>query len=742
MNHPRNFRAALSVCVALVASVVMFATAWADPPGRVGRLAEYAGDVQMSNGQDGWQPIQRNYPITAGDNLWVSEGGRAEIDVGPLQVWLSGGANIYFERFDDQTLVARLGSGAIAVRIREWESKDSMRVMTDHGEVSFVQPGLYFVTAGNGFNPSVVSVRSGQAELNTFGRVQWVNRGDAIAFDGGGARFDRYASSYTSGGFEAWVVARDRRVDRWEARNRGYVNPWMVGVRDLDDHGYWESSYEYGRVWYPSAVSAGWAPYRYGRWSYVQPWGWTWVDDAPWGFAPFHYGRWVRLGGRWAWCPGEYVGRPIYAPALVTFFGGNGWSVSASVGPTYSWVPLGWNEPYVPWYTYTPNYWRHVNRPYVRNVAEDPWRPPAYVHASIPGAVTAVAAATFIGGRHIAQNQIRNVREIDVRSAPPARMGEVIPQFRGAAPAVVRGVDPNPVVANSGMVRGQAAPQVVIGSNRPPVAPLVKERAPMQIAPNTNIIQPRVWQDPNPVVSRQGNPREVAQPQVIQPRQSAPGVIIDNSNSRGDRITPTPKDRRERVPVYEQRGDAGAVNPPVTQFAPGAPAAPVASTATAPTATSTNVNPAAAAAVGAAAVGGAAIVATQRTRAAPVVVAPATVPAPAAPVAVGNTGNTGNAAPSNVAANNRPNVAVVAPVERAERAKGRTVVNSAENPERAAIAQNAALQKQNEIAARQAQQQKVAAERAQQRQIRAREERPRDADEKRMKIKEKPAREG
>ena len=29
--------------------------------------------------------------------------------------------------------------------------------------------------------------------------------------------------------------------------------------------------------------------------------------------------------------------------------------MNASVGPTFSWVPLGWNEPYVPWYTYSPN---------------------------------------------------------------------------------------------------------------------------------------------------------------------------------------------------------------------------------------------------------------------------------------------------------------------------------------------------------------------------------------------------
>ena len=26
-----------------------------------------------------------------------------------------------------------------------------------------------------------------------------------------------------------------------------------------------------------------WAPYRHGYWRWIEPWGWTWIDDAPWG---------------------------------------------------------------------------------------------------------------------------------------------------------------------------------------------------------------------------------------------------------------------------------------------------------------------------------------------------------------------------------------------------------------------------------------------------------------------------
>ena len=540
-------------CGLLAAILISTATlaVWADAPGRVARLASFAGDVQLANEREDWRPIPRNYAVTAGDNLWVSEGGRAELDVGPVQLWLAGGANVNFERLDDQSLIARLSQGSIAVRIRAWEQQDAMRVLTANGDIAFLQPGFYVVNADSQYAPASLNVRSGRAEVLTNGPGQLVNRGDSVVLDGNGVRFDRNANyaNNSNGGFEAWAVSRDRRNDRWESRNAGQLSPWMVGARDLDEYGSWGNDYEYGRIWYPTAVAADWAPYRNGRWSWVQPWGWTWVDDAAWGFAPFHYGRWVRIGPRWAWSPGSSVGRPVYAPALVTFFGGNGWSVSANIGPIYSWVPLGWNEPYVPWYTYSPTYWRQVNRPYVRNIAEDPWRPRNYIHATVPGAITAVAGAALIGGRPVAQNLVRNISERDIRSAPPARMGEVLPQFqpgrgdRNGSGAGSRLVDPNPVV-------GRPAPAPVRErSMGPGAAQPAAPVAAVPFAPNSNVAQPRVWQDPNPIVNRQ----QVAPARQIEatPQRQRPPIISENPGLRAPAV-PVSQDPRERA---IQRGE-------------------------------------------------------------------------------------------------------------------------------------------------------------------------------------------
>src|SRR5205085_11868393 len=140
---------------------------------------------------------------------------------------------------------------------------------------------------------------------------------------------------------DRWSAERDRQEDR--VASTRYVSPQMTGYEDLDRYGSWRTLPEYGAVWTPTRIAADWAPYRHGHWVWVSPWGWTWVDDAPWGFAPFHYGRWVWADSYWAWAPGRIAPRPVYAPALVAFVGGSHASLSISIGrgPAVGWFPLG-----------------------------------------------------------------------------------------------------------------------------------------------------------------------------------------------------------------------------------------------------------------------------------------------------------------------------------------------------------------------------------------------------------------
>jgi hypothetical protein len=139
-------------------------------------------------------------------------------------------------------------------------------------------------------------------------------------------------------------------------------SPEVSDIRMLDRYGVWQDTTAYGQTWFPTAIPADWAPYRFGHWASVPPWGWTWIDDQPWGFIPSHYGRWANIDGRWGWIPGNAAEDAVYAPALVTFIGDpNGTPVEGSDDPAVAWVPLGPDEAYWPWYDVDDGYIAALN---------------------------------------------------------------------------------------------------------------------------------------------------------------------------------------------------------------------------------------------------------------------------------------------------------------------------------------------------------------------------------------------
>ena len=59
------------------------AAAWADPPGRVGRIADTEGAVWLYDDEQGeWIQARRNRPVTEGDRLSVERGGRKSFRCG------------------------------------------------------------------------------------------------------------------------------------------------------------------------------------------------------------------------------------------------------------------------------------------------------------------------------------------------------------------------------------------------------------------------------------------------------------------------------------------------------------------------------------------------------------------------------------------------------------------------------------------------------------------------------------
>ena len=195
-----------------------------------------------------------------------------------------------------------------------------------------------------------------------------------------------------------------------------YVNRDTVGYSDLDDYGTWKQDDTYGNVWYPNNIGPDWAPYSNGNWAYVAPWGWSWVGYEPWGFAPYHYGRWVYGGGYGAGhldrsTPILSMGRRLLA----------GWAgLDLDFGFGFGWFPLGWGEPFHPWYHCGCGYYRGINvhNAYFHNFNGRPggYRDFNYAYAHNTHAVTTASHNAFVNGQAINRGA-QHLTEASLRGA-------------------------------------------------------------------------------------------------------------------------------------------------------------------------------------------------------------------------------------------------------------------------------------------------------------------------------------
>jgi hypothetical protein len=419
------------------------ASADSDPPARVGRASFVEGDVAYLR-DDEWVPLPLNWPVTTGTRLSAAPGARAEVRVGSTAVRLAGGTDLEFAQLDDEAIGLRLRHGTIDTRVRNREVAQSFWVETPEARAALLEPGRYRFDAGVEPDTTAVGADQGSARVEAGGSSIVLRAGQRAEVRRDG---DMRSDNAQPDGFDAWALARDRHEDA--SRSALYVSPETTGYESLDDHGDWREVPEYGPVWVPRAVPVGWAPYRTGRWAWVEPWGWTWIDEAPWGFAPFHYGRWAFVGGIWMWAPGHIVPRPVYAPALVGWIGRPGWSVSVSIGtvPAVGWFPLAPREVFVPAYRHSPAYVRNMNVAHVSNVRHITHVTNVnYANRRIDRAVTVVPAAAVTHGQPIARSQMHIRRtELDrnVPASPTPPAAAVAPP-RPATPQARRDDDRGP----------------------------------------------------------------------------------------------------------------------------------------------------------------------------------------------------------------------------------------------------------------------------------------------------------
>jgi hypothetical protein len=408
------------IMLSLAMAVTLPVMAQSDPPARVGRLAHIENQVDFRvDRNEQAAPATLNWPVSSGAVLETGQRGRAEVWIGSTAYRLGDDSQIEFSVVDDARVDVRLNGGSLAISVLDRDQVNDLVVTTPDGYVRFQTPGRYRVDVYA--DHSELRVQAGRATFDGGQRAIPVAAGQkASRWSDGNDQMD---ADRTNDTFDRWVANRENIT--LASQSRRYVSPGMTGYQDLDAYGDWQAAPDYGTVWYPRAVADDWAPYRYGRWAWVEPWGWTWIDQAPWGFAPFHYGRWAIIQGRWGWVPGSIVSRPVYAPALVAWIGNPGWSVGFRSGtaPAVGWFPLAPREVYVPGHRYSANYIRQINVANVRDVkvidrvgrggARE-----AFAYNGVPRAVTVVPANMVREGHSITAREVQHQERSELGRAP------------------------------------------------------------------------------------------------------------------------------------------------------------------------------------------------------------------------------------------------------------------------------------------------------------------------------------
>ena len=550
-----------------------------DPPGRVARLSYLQGSVSFQPaGESDWALATINRPMTTGDKLWADEGSRAELHLGSAAIRLDSNTGFSFLNLDDRTVQIQLSAGTLYIRVRHLDRDEIFEVDTPNQAFSILRAGEYRFEASEDGNSTVIAIRDGEGEAEGSDRTYTVEHGERATLTGTDSlsadieKFDKRDRD----DFDGWCESRDQRDEH--SRSARYVSPDVVGYEDLDDNGVWQHDAEYGEIWIPTAIPAGWAPYHYGHWAWIAPWGWTWVDDAAWGYAPFHYGRWAYTRRGWGWIPGPMGVRPVYAPALVAFVGTPNFTVGIGVGGgdgAVAWFPLGPREVYVPSYEVSREYVNRVNvsnttvnsttvtNVYNTTIVNNNTQVTRinYVNRTAPGAVTEVPENAFRGAEPVDRVAV-HVDERRLKEAPVIPRAQVAPtrdslvgaaERKGGMPAPPRAIVDRPVVAKTAPPR----PPVPFERQAPALAahpgqPLRHDEAETLRPVNSESAHPMVRQE-------LGRERAGDRGRPGEPDRGAPGAIANRPTNAAPAEMPQNGPRNDRPlstqPEYRGRSD-------------------------------------------------------------------------------------------------------------------------------------------------------------------------------------------
>ncbi len=300
--------AVMLVCAPLAAHAALPDTA-KEPGARVALVlgqAEFLGPEA-----EAWRPAEPNLVLQPGDRLRTAAESRVELQ-------FEGGALVRLGAASETELLAvgespavRLVAGRAYFRAPRGD-QGTLAVEAGDRRVGAADGAAFRVDLEGGAAGAAITVTAGQIAVEASGGRVELARGERL-------------EDFTRGPVPATLLARDD-FDRWNADRDaalaravpdGYAPRHLPGLADLDRHGSWVLTDDYGYVWRPS-VAPDWHPYLYGRWVYRPYYGWCWVAAEPWGWTPYHYGRWVDVAAfGWVWVPGTVFTTVVVAAPFV-----------------------------------------------------------------------------------------------------------------------------------------------------------------------------------------------------------------------------------------------------------------------------------------------------------------------------------------------------------------------------------------------------------------------------------------
>ena len=300
-----------------------------EAPERYAMVRALEGEVLIRKGELE-ETLTRGTPIAEGDV--VESRGRGVLQLGDgTRVAFAGAtrftvAALFNDKKGEKQVLLRLDYGRLRVLLGG-QSDARIRVDTASGMATCFDKGGFSIEAER---DKVVrlKVHSGRVTFANERDEARITAGERLTVYSPQDGLDRVRSfnTYDGDDFDRWsdravVVKRGESWDRVPSEIRYYAD-------ELDNHGRWIHSDEFGDVWQPNGVAEDWRPYYEGRWAPYSG-GMTWVSAEPWAYVAYHHGRWHwSLGVGWFWIPGIH-----YSPAWVA------WQYTPGY---YGWAPLGY----------------------------------------------------------------------------------------------------------------------------------------------------------------------------------------------------------------------------------------------------------------------------------------------------------------------------------------------------------------------------------------------------------------